>query len=486
MSRGFANRAQQAQKLKLSKQGFTASKGVHYCSKCEKRKLKRKEKAKIEPSAPPPTYLVLLWTLICGGFTDYGDFIMQIIARISSCIMITFIAYDSLCLLINWYRRCTRPVLEPQMGYRSMDPYLKETIQIWCLFECLRDARTKRGMVAAITQYLQAHVKDSLFLYCYNSVMNNSYINDWTSDSGVDQIEEMLEDAFGSAFCEETRDEIVMLETQDGPAVPWHDAMDQAFSNWKEFRKSHICKKFTHLVNVIVSAGLCATSDLTFKMGNVSLFTPIVASKQLVAGDVFEAFYEAVSGFMKGGWRVFQTGEVSAFFMEDDRIADFENRYNQIRSWHGYALTGNLREFTEIDDNAYEAHLRDAITAGDSILKVVSRSQTFERKFITDRMERLRDYETEFTQLRTRGGLRISPFAICLFGQSGCGKSTLTSLTVNAGLIYNGLRHEKEFISTWADNDKYASSIRSHTNAIISTISPIRKRILWIFRQRTG
>jgi hypothetical protein len=43
---------------------------------------------------------------------------------------------------------------------------------------------------------------------------------------------------------------------------------------------------------------MCATADLTFKMGNVSLFSPIVSKKQLAAGDVFEAFYEAVSGFM--------------------------------------------------------------------------------------------------------------------------------------------------------------------------------------------
>lgn len=351
-----------------------------------------------------------------------------------------------------------------------MDPYLKEAIQVWCLFESLRDSKTKRGMISAITQYMQAHVKESLPLYVYRQVMKIEYISDWSSEDGYARVEEMLDEAFGKQSVREIDDELVVLDIQDGSlkeAVPWHSAMESAFTNWKEFRSSTVAKKFAHLINVIVSSGMCATADLTFKMGNVSLFTPIVSKKQLAAGDVFEAFYEAVSGFMKGGWRVFETGEVSAFFMEDDKISEFDRMYNEIRSWHGYALAGNLREYTEIDDNEYEARLKKAIEFGDNLLKVIKRSQTFERKYVTDRMDRLRDNETEFTQLRTRGGLRIAPFAICLFGQSGCGKSSLTNLTVNAGLVYNDLSAEKERIATWADNDKFASSVRSHINAII-------------------
>jgi hypothetical protein len=355
------------------------------------------------------------------------------------------------------------------MGFMKMDPYLKEAIQVWCLFESLRDSKTKRGMIAAITQYMQAHVKESLPLYVYRQLMRIDYISDWSSDDGIAQIEEMLEEAFGADSMRECREELMILDTQDGSteAVPWHQAMDQAFGNWKEFRNSSIAKKFTNLINVIVSSGMCATADLTFKMGNVSLFSPIVSKRQLAAGDVFEAFYEAVSGFMKGGWRVYQTGEVSAFFMEDDKISEFDQMYNEIRSFHGYALAGNLREYTDIDDNEYEARLKKAIEFGDNLLRFIKRSQTFERKYVSDRMDKLRDNETEFTQLRTRGGLRIAPFAVCLFGQSGCGKSSLTNLTVNAGLVYNDLSAEKDRIATWADNDKFASSVRSHINAII-------------------
>lgn len=353
MSRGFCNRAQQIQKLKLSKQGSVASKGVNYCKKCEKRRLKKRECHTNLICETPPMCLIFLWLINCGcfQFPQVADFALGWILYCSIIIFSLCIFIDSLALVRTWYRRITRPVLKPQMGYTQVDPYLKEAIQVWCLFESLRDSQTKRGMIAAITQYLQSHVKESLPLYIYRQVMRIDYISDWSSDDGHARVEEMLEEAFGANALQEMRDELVILDTQDGSstdAMPWHLAMDEAFGNWKEFRNSTIAKRFTHLINVIVSSGMCATADLTFKMGNVSLFTPIVEKKQLAAGDVFEAFYEAVSGFMKGGWRVFQTGEVSAFFMEDDKVSEFDRMYNEIRSFHGYALAGNLREYTDI------------------------------------------------------------------------------------------------------------------------------------------
>lgn len=417
----------------------------------------------------PPMCLLYFWLFVCGIFhqPEAADKLFYWVRVIFMALLSFGIIYDSLFYVRSCFRRLVRPVLRPQSGFQRVDPYLKEAVQVWCLFESLKDCRTKRGMIAAITQYLQAHVSESLPFYIYRLIMRVDYITDWTEDKGMAKIEEMLEEAFNFKKSKtDPNEEELILEAQDGD-VPWHVAMDMAFKNWKEFRTSPIAQKFTHLINVIVSSGMCATADLTFKVGNVALFTPIVSKRQLAAGDVFEAFYEAVAGFMKGGWRVYQTGEVSAFFVEDDNINEFDKMYSEIRSLHGYALTGNLIQYSSIDDNEYECRIKKAIEFGDNLSKSIKRTQFFEKKYVTDRLDRLRDYEIEFTQLRTRGGLRIAPFAICLFGQSGCGKSSLTNLTVNTGLIYNGLSAAKDRIASWADNDKFASAIRSHINAII-------------------
>jgi hypothetical protein len=287
MSRGFTNRATQIQKLKLSKQGSTASKGVNYCNKCERRRLKKQKCERNPVWDLPPMCLIYIWLVVCGAFyqPDAADWFLQWVRFFSKILFLLGVTIDCVALIRSWYRRFTRPVLEPQMGFMQMDPYLKEAIQVWCLFESLRDSKTKRGMIAAITQYMQAHVKESLPLYVYRQLMRIDYISDWSSDDGIAQIEEMLEEAFGADSMRECREELMILDTQDGSteAVPWHQAMDQAFGNWKEFRNSSIAKKFTNLINVIVSSGMCATADLTFKMGNVSLFSPIVSKRQLAA-----------------------------------------------------------------------------------------------------------------------------------------------------------------------------------------------------------
>ncbi len=450
MCRRLANCAPQTQKSVCTNQGPIASTGVNYC-------LDRASFRKNSCESPP---LFLFWGWLTILFASISNYIWcPFYFWMMICSTCSTFTYLRVC-----YKRYRRPILEPQMGFRQVDPFLKETFQIWCLFESMADSKSKRGMIAAITQYLQAHVKQSLFLYAYDTLTNTNRITDWTSDTGQKTIEEMLEMATNQSFS--NKDEPLILDAHDG-GMPWHEAADKAFNNWKSFRHSPMAKRFTNVVNVIVSAGLCSTASLTFTLGNVSLFTPIVAKKQLAAGDVFEAFYEAFSGFLKGGWRVYTTGEVSSFWTEDDDITDFEEDYNKICSYQGYAISGNLREYTKMTENDYELLLKNAIGKGDALLKKIPRSQTFEHRHIGDRLDRIRKYETEYTQLRTRGGLRISPFAVVFFGRSGCGKSSLTNLTVNAGLIYNNLSAAKDRIATWADNDKFASSIRSHINAII-------------------
>jgi hypothetical protein len=367
-----------------------------------------------------------------------------------------------------WY-----PHLIPQSGFTKVDPFIKEVVLIASLIELLRDARTKRARIAAVTMYLQAHTKESIFMFAFRKVTKLDWSFGSSSDDRDSYVESIVEEAFGNDALGDESGELLnensgeVLRPQLGEEVAWCRTMDDAFTNWKSFRHSTVAKKFTHFVNIIVSAGLCETTGVEFKLGNVHLFTPVVTKKQLAAGDVFEAFYEAATGFIKGGYRVYQTGEVSSFYTEDDRFTEFDRKFNQIKSWHGYAICGNLQQYTEIDDNEYDKFVAEAIEFGDNLMKSVKRSETFERKYLGDRLNKIRDYHVEFTQLRTRGGLRMSPFSVCLFGRSGCGKSSLTNLTVKGGLAYNELCFDADRIATWADNDKYASSIRSHINAII-------------------
>jgi hypothetical protein len=398
---------------------------------------------------------------------------MKWINLFANCLFLTYSLFETFALLLSWTVKFLKPVLEPQSsGITKLDPYLKESIQLYCLFETLRSVRDKRGMVAAVVQYLQGHTNNSLFMQSYNFVTRNKSVTDWSSDEGFDLISDMIDTAFSDALREEVEGIEVVLTPHSGQ-IPAVEILDCAFTNWKAFRNSAVAGKFVKFINTIVACGMCSAHSLSFSLGGVELFSPVVSSKQLNAADIIEVFYEALVGFVKGGHRVFKTGEVSSFYTENSDIEDFSSRYDVLRALRGYAISGNLLEYSKSiggyvwDDNEFDLKCQEAIDIGQSILKIIGAKPTFERKFISDRVEKLQEIHVEFTQLRTRGGLRIAPFAIKLFGKSGCGKSSLTNLTVNAGLIYNGFSAAKDRIATWADNDKFASSIRSHINAII-------------------
>lgn len=433
---------------------------------------------------PPPMCIIYLWLIICLSFymPSYADVALCWIRYVSFGCILAAIFCNYFSLMYKWYRDWQYPVLDPQNGVLDiwrMDPYLKEAIQLYCLFDGIRGSKDRRAIVSNIVQYLQGHTKESLFLWAYKKFLLYRTSESWISvPDETTQVEKMIEEAFGPNKKTEKSSDNVSYDielTQENGEYAMLSSMDQAFEDWTSFRHSRQSAKFVNFINMIVSCGLCSAHGLTFKLGNVSLFTPTVSKKQLEAGEIFEVFYEALRGFVKGGHRVFQTGEVSAFWMESEDMTNFENQFNVIRQMKGYAITGNLLQYSkeildEIwDDNCFEQKCNEAITLGQSILRKIGKNNTFERKFVSERVEKVQDIMSEFTQLRTRGGLRISPFAVKFFGRSGCGKSTLTNLTTNAGLVFNFGKEAaaKDRIATWADNDKFASSIRSHINAII-------------------
>jgi hypothetical protein len=258
-----------------------------------------------------------------------------------------------------------------------------------------------------------------------------------------------------------------ILIEQSGSPDTWLEDIKDALQNWKRVKQTNNVQNALKLINYIVSLGLCEASGLTFKVGKLTLFEPIVTKQQIQCADLCDVLFTTVIGFVEGGWMVYKTGEVSAFFSSEDDVAEFEKGYNRIRDIHGFSLTGNLKEHADIGETDYEVLLDSVIEQGSKVVKKISKTLTVEKKYFLDRLDRLRDWRNEFIQVRTRGGLRKAPFAISLFGNTSVGKSTLCQLTIEAVGMYNGFDISPERVATWGDNDKYASNIRSSTNVII-------------------
>lgn len=338
-------------------------------------------------------------------------------------------------------------ILDEQSGInfdiKQWDKYIRELTLLESLRRILMSVSDKSGLISALVMYAQAHSQRSI-------IDHLSSLS--TKARETEQIGSML---------------TLLMEQSGSIETVWISDLRACFNNWKRHKDSKVAKNFLALINYVVSVGLCDKAKLTFSIGQMNLFSPIVTKRQLNAGDLSELVIETALGFIEGGWRVYNNKSISSFFLEEDLFLDFENAYNEIRDIHGYSLTGNLRKFVNIDENEYELKLDAAVDLGDKLLKKLGSQSSFERKFITDRLDKIRDYRAEFVQVRTRGGLRIAPFGVSLYGDSAVGKSTLNQLTYEAIGKYNKIDTSAERVATWSDNDKFASNIRASTNVIV-------------------
>lgn len=405
-----------------------------------------------------PKWLVSYWLffiaityILCVPITDFmWDFVGFLFFPLG---------YIMFYFMYSIYFRCfnkvrflsNQKVYEEQFGSRlpsfiTPDFIARETTLLVALKTSIQSSSDKAGVIAALVSYSQAHTQRSLLGHLM-SFMRSEADRDWNDLIGG-HVDTMIE--------------------QDGiDELTWLSNLKNALTNWKRFRQNKDVSNFLKLLNYVVSIGMCEASNLTFKMGKLTLFEPIVYKNQIHCTDLIDLVCTTAIGFIEGGWRVYETGEISAFFTQSDELKEFEDKYNRVRDIHGYSLTGNLKEYANITETDYELFLDEVVKLGDKVVKKISKSMTIEKKFVMDRLDKLRDWRNEFVQIRTRGGLRKSPFAISLFGNTGVGKSTLNKLTYEAIGRYNDIDVSDERVATWADNDKYASNIRSSTNVII-------------------
>jgi hypothetical protein len=337
---------------------------------------------------------------------------------------------------------CQSRLIFHNQSYVS-DTFIREFTLISALLQSLRSVSDRKGVIAALVLYAQAHSKKSLF----------------------GQIKDFLlrrDDLFASvtSHVNELRNQSATSEEE------WITSLKDCLSNWKKFRSHENVTNVLELFNYAVSIGLCEASSLTFSIGKLSVFKPVVSKQQLSCEDLLEVVVKTAIGFVEGGWRVYSTGDVSSFFEHEDKFAEFEEKYSYIRSIHGYSLCGNLRDHTEITENDYEGVLDAALAIGTALAQKIPRNNYNERKFVTDRMDRIRDWKCEFQQVRVRGGFKMAPWAMSFFGDTGVGKSSVNALFIEAVGFFNGLDFSHDRQAIWADNDKYASNINASTNVI--------------------
>jgi len=250
-----------------------------------------------------------------------------------------------------------------------------------------------------------------------------------------------------------------LFDTQAG----YLDGIRHHYSNWKMFVKHTGFKKVSNLLSCIVSLGLCEEANFNWSIGGLELFKLKAKDKQASALDLCDAVVETLVFFVEGGFECFKTGSLEPLLYSDVQSKHFSDEVAFLSANIIHVGSGNLEKFAKITDNDFADRLIKALTTASRLEKSCN---GWDKKYFTDKYAQLCRIKVQFDTKRTRGGLRIAPYCVNIYGSSGVGKSSVSQITMVSGLMYNGYSAADDRIITLNEADKYWSTYKTSTNGV--------------------
>jgi hypothetical protein len=98
--------------------------------------------------------------------------------------------------------------------------------------------------------------------------------------------------------------------TPQGGDTTFLDALSECRNNWKLFKDNKLFKKFSCLLTLLVSLGLCEATTLEFSIGSMKLVEARTLNVQMNAFDLTDAIFDTLAFFIEGGYRCYQSGSL--------------------------------------------------------------------------------------------------------------------------------------------------------------------------------
>lgn len=253
--------------------------------------------------------------------------------------------------------------------------------------------------------------------------------------------------------------------SQSNGGVDWLDLLRAARTNWKLVVDNQHFANLQNVLSIVVGLGMCNSAQVNFTIGGVKLFSQQAKPKQASALDLVDAVLTTVVAFVEGGIECFRTGTLKPMLYGDLEMNDLEQQAVRCERLYQYAKTGNLSDVEKgMTDNKFIKLQEDVIDKLEN-MKRAQRGRMAE-KMLSMKLDKLRKEKTEFDRIRTKGGLRICPWAGLIYGGSGVGKSSIANIMMVCSLLQNGFPAKDEYICTNNEYDKYDSTLKSYVTGI--------------------
>jgi len=232
-------------------------------------------------------------------------------------------------------------------------------------------------------------------------------------------------------------------------------------------KKFSILKRNKNLNNInIVISGFASMIVSEFKgykwtLGTFQILKVNPWCDMRDCSDFMEAVIKTIDYFWTTGYRCIKERSLEPLLFEDQTIQQFETDYTEVMTQKALAANGNL---PEADKPIFQNKVRKLIEQCRR-MKAISYDGWLGHELHLKLVE-LSKIDEKLIQSERSATLRITPFAISLFGDSSIGKSTLTTLLTKTALSAMGRIYDPERCVQLDMKSRFEDQARSDTDSI--------------------
>lgn len=248
------------------------------------------------------------------------------------------------------------------------------------------------------------------------------------------------------------------FEPQSGETVSvpeWLTLIRNVRENWTLCKGNKLFAHFSKLLGLVVTLGLCKTSDVTFHLQDYKIFEPDLKIVHGSATDVADAAFSTVTFFVESMYMCFKQKSLKPFLIGDQQSAEIDEEYANVVLFWSLVKTGNLTKVKGVSDAEFDRRLEELTTR---IRNLLNLKTSFEKKLLSDKFMKLLSIRNDYITQKISSGVRKAPFAIELFGESSQGKTTVGDQIVDALLSSAKLPLDKKYRASYNPSDKFMST----------------------------
>lgn len=333
----------------------------------------------------------------------------------------------------------------------NQDLIVREIEDLVLLFVRIRDCKSWKGIMANIVSDVKKRFSSSLSLTVLQCI------------DEIFEVSEQKKQDRKNAYANEILDDFGMQSGELSDETNWLQTIRTAYSNWKLAVNNEGFDKVSRLMSLLVGAGMIQMTSLNVDVGGLQLFSEMSVPKHVSAFDLMDAAMSTVVYFVEGGYECICTGSVKPLLYGEHEMRKFDEDYLRCLHYADYARPGNLA-LLSIDENDLDRLFASTLDLGKKLMRTTKSAMI--RKHIQDRLVRLQDMQSKFTQFRQTGNIREKPYCVGIFGGSSVGKSTIGPLIMTSALYFNGYDASDESTIVLNEHDKYMSNYKSSINGV--------------------